>query len=121
MDRDKGPETSPEVQRDHGGDEARAKKPANSVLVAENREISVSVGVRGGLERTQTIEQVSDATGIVRITGRPRRTRTCLLSAAALASGKPNFQQQRQTLKNAKTRSPETDSARCSVRKPLIS
>ena len=52
--RDKGAETAPEDQGDHCRDMTHASDPANSALLAQSWEISVSARVRGGAERTRT-------------------------------------------------------------------
>jgi hypothetical protein len=51
--RPKGPSHSTDVSRDKGP----ARKPTNSALFARHREISVCMGLRGGVGRTRTSNQ----------------------------------------------------------------
>jgi hypothetical protein len=52
--RDKGTETASKLQGCRRRDKASLNNPANSGAIAESREISVSVKMRGGPERTRT-------------------------------------------------------------------
>jgi hypothetical protein len=67
--RDKGAETAPEDQGDHCRDMTHASNPANSALLAQRWEISVSEKVRGGAERTRTACQARSRyrTGLSRV------------------------------------------------------
>jgi hypothetical protein len=70
--RDKGAEMAVGIHLAACGDQAPARKRANSGLFAKSQEISVRVRLRGGAGRTQTrcqarsrVERVSDLAGLV--------------------------------------------------------